>query len=134
MNHKGFTLVELMVSALIAGIFLAMLFPMIHGWFYLWEQEKLENRALKTCDQIYGLLEKRLKVAEHGEIEEFLDGTDYEEKFHDLDFKIEVQIDEAGDEFLFVTVRAKFPDHTVVYEKKGTVITLNRRLGENEDE
>lgn len=142
MDHKGFTLVELMVAALIAGMLLMALFPSFYGVYRRWEEEKIRTSSVRNCEQIYKLLENRLKVAEKEEIESLLDGeweeSELERLFdgenYPVEQKIRIELEEETEGFLMLTVTAMSQDNKIIYEKKGAVLALNMTLKENTDE
>ena len=142
MDHKGFTLVELMVAALIAGMLLMALFPSFYGVYRRWEEEKIRTSSVRNCEQIYKLLENRLKAAEKEEIESLLDGeweeSELERLFdgenYPVEQKIRIELEEETEGFLMLTVTAMSQDNKIIYEKKGAVLALNMTLKENIDE
>ena len=142
MDHKGFTLVELMVAALIAGMLLMALFPSFYGVYRRWEEEKIRTSSVRNCEQIYKLLENRLKAAEKEEIESLLDGeweeSELERLFdgenYPIEHKIRIELEEETEGFLMLTVTAMSQDNKIIYEKKGAVLALNMTLKENTDE
>lgn len=142
MDHKGFTLVELMVAALIAGMLLMALFPSFYGVYRRWEEEKIRTSSVRNCEQIYKLLENRLKAAEKEEIESLLDGeweeSELERLFdgenYPVEQKIRIELEEETEGFLMLTVTAMSQDNKIIYEKKGAVLALNMTLKENTDE
>jgi len=141
MRSKGFTLVELMVSFLIAGILMSAAFPMFLSVYRRWESERERNLAVRTCDQIYENIEQYLKFADRDELDRFLQGETGEEGLailadegrYDLESDIRIQIEACGDGFLFLRITAMSPKENVIYEKTGVVLALNL-IGEEESD
>ena len=139
MRSKGFTLVELMVSFLIAGILMSAAFPMFLSEYRRWEREQERNLAVRTCDQIYENIEQYLKFADREELEDFLQGEGdlfvlTDEDRYDLEYDIRIQIEDCGDGFLSLRIIAMSPKENVIYEKTGTILALNLIEEEESDE
>lgn len=141
MTHKGFSLVELMVAALIAGILLMAIFPLVYSAHQRWENEKIRTSSVRVCDQIYRVLENHLKAAEKEEIEIFMHGewedSEFARLFDDekdfLEQKIQIELEEETEGFLVLTVRSLTSENKIVYEKRGVILALNMTLKEKAD-
>ena len=142
MGNKGFTLAELMVSFLIAGILMSAAFPMFLSVYRRWESERERNLAVRTCDQIYENIEQYLKFADRDELDRFLQGETGEDGLHvladesryDLESDIRIQMEACGDGFLSLRIIAMSSKENVIYEKTGTVLALNLIEEEESDE
>lgn len=139
MNHKGFTLVELMVSAMIAGILAAAITPMFLSAHKKLEEERTRVLAARSCNMIYELVERKLKTAQYEEIKNLLDGGFTEDGLmdgenYDLEQDVRIRIDEKEGEFLVLTVSMVSSEEEIIIERTGTVLALNLAWKENEDE
>lgn len=139
MNHKGFTLVELMVSAMIAGILAAAITPMFLSAHKKLEEERTRVLAARSCNMIYELVERKLKTAQYEEIKNLLDGGFTEDGLmdgenYDLEQDVRIRIDEKEGEFLVLTVSMVSSEEEIIIERTGTVLALNLAWKENENE
>ena len=139
MNHKGFTLVELMVSAMIAGILAAAITPMFLSAHKKLEEERTRVIAARSCNMIYELVERKLKTAQYEEIKNLLDGGFTEDGLmdgenYDLEQDVRIRIDEKEGEFLVLTVSMVSSEEEIIIERTGTVLALNLAWKENENE
>lgn len=142
MNHKGFTLVELMVSAMIAGILAAAITPMFLSAHKKLEEERTRVLAARSCNMIYELVERKLKTAQYEEIKNLLDNEFTEDgpgglmdgENYDLEQDVRIRINEKEGEFLVLTVSIVSSEEEIIIERTGTVLALNLAWKENEDE
>lgn len=139
MNHKGFTLVELMVSAMIAGILAAAITPMFLSAHKKLEEERTRVLAARSCNMIYELVERKLKTAQYEEIKNLLDGGLTEDGLmdgenYDLEQDVRIRIGEKEGEFLVLTVSIVSSEEEIIIERTGTVLALNLAWKENENE
>lgn len=139
MNHKGFTLVELMVSAMIAGILAVAITPMFLSAHKKLEEERTRVLAARSCNMIYELVERKLKTAQYEEIKNLLDGGFTEDGLmdgenYDLEQDVRIRIDEKEGEFLVLTVSMVSSEEEIIIERTGTVLALNLAWKENENE
>ena len=128
-NHKGFTLVEVIIASMLLGMVFLAAFPFMSTGYQLIKKERIKTEAQVVGDRVFDRMIGEIQNvgmihADAHEEDDFYEESIVDSEFSKLGFDIETAAEPMEDHWIHLTVILK-KDEEIVYQRTEMSPLLN---------
>lgn len=128
-DHKGFTLVEVIIASMLFGMVFLAAFPFMSAGYQMIKKERIKTEAQMVGDRVFDrmigeiLNVETMQAGAHGE-EDYYEESILGSEFSKLGFDIDTSAEPMEDHWIHLTVILK-KDENIVYQRTEMSPLLN---------